>query len=78
VRWPWGALRIEPDQPADAIWIVGDVQRRSFNSIADAARFVMEELSEPHRASAWITIEDRSLRIEQIEQLYKKRRPAKS
>ena len=77
MRWPWGAPRIKPGQPADAIWIVGDVQRRSFDSVTDAACFVMEEIAEPHRASAWITIEDRSLTTEQIKQLYKKRRPAK-
>jgi hypothetical protein len=77
VRWPWGAPEIKPDQPADAIWIVGDVQRRSFDSVTDAACFVMEEIAEPHRASAWITIEDGSLTTEHIKQLYKTRRPAK-
>jgi hypothetical protein len=77
MRWLWGAPRIEPDQPADAVWIVGDVQRRSFDSVTDAARFVMEEIAEPHRASAWITTENGSLTTEQIKQLYEKPRPAK-
>jgi hypothetical protein len=77
VRWPWGAPRIKPGQPADAIWIVGDVQRRSFGSVTDAACFVMEEIAEPHRASAWITTDNGSLTTEQIKQLYKKPRPAK-
>jgi hypothetical protein len=39
---------------------------------------VMEELAEPHRASAWITIEDGSLTNKQIKQFYEKHRLAKS
>jgi hypothetical protein len=32
----------------------------------------MEELAEPHRASAWITIEDGSLANEEMKQIYEK------
>jgi hypothetical protein len=77
MRWPWQkAAGIRLDQSADAFWIAGDVQRRSFDSVTDAVRFVMKELAEPHRPSAWITIEDISLTSEQIKELHQKRRHA--
>jgi hypothetical protein len=66
------------DQPAQAFWITAGPQRRSFDSIPEAARFVMEELAEPHRASAWITLTEGSLTNNQIKQFYEKHRPAKS
>ena len=79
MRWPWQREpTIKLDQPADAFWIAGDVHRRSFTSVTDAVRFVMEELAEPHRTSAWIFIADRSLTTELIGQLYTKQARAKS
>jgi hypothetical protein len=79
MRWPWQkGLRINLDQPADAFWIAGDVHRRSFTSVTDAVCFVMEELAEPHRTSAWILVADRSLTTELIRQLHTKRGRAKS
>jgi hypothetical protein len=73
MKWPWQRAEIQLDQPADVFWIVGGGQRQSFASVTDAVRFVMEELSEPHRVSAWITTADRSITSEQIVQLYEKR-----
>jgi hypothetical protein len=77
MKWPWQrGAEIKLDQRADAFWIAGDVHRRSFASVTDAVCFVMEELAEPHRVSAWILIADRSLTTELIGQLHKKHRRA--
>jgi hypothetical protein len=76
MRWPWQqrppAANIKLDQPASVFWLEGAPRRQSFDSVTDAVRFVMDDLAEHLRASAWIRIESSSLMIEQIEQLYKK------
>jgi hypothetical protein len=75
MKWPWRrAPALKLDQPADAFWIQGGVHRRSFDSVTDAVRFVLDDLTEPQRASAWIKFENSSLALEQIEQLYKEHR----
>jgi hypothetical protein len=77
MRLPWRrASKLKLDQPAEAFWIAGDPHRRSFDSVLDAVRFVLDDLAEPHRAAAWIKFENRLLALEQIEQLYKEHRPA--
>ena len=77
MRWPWQrASKIKLDQPAEAFWIAAGPNRRSFNSVTDAVRFVLDDLVEYHRASAWIKIENSSLALEKIEQLYKEHRSA--
>jgi hypothetical protein len=57
-------------------WIEGFPHRRSFDSVTDAVRFVLDDLAEYHRASAWIKIESGLLALEQIEQLYDEHRLA--
>jgi hypothetical protein len=79
MKWPWQkAARRKLDQPAAVFWIAGSVHHRSFTSVPDAVRFIMEELAEPHRVSGRIMIEDGSLTTEQIAQLYKTDRRTKS
>jgi hypothetical protein len=61
---------IELDQPANALWITGGGQHRSFGSVRDAVCFVMEELAASERASAWIGTNDGLLDVRQIRSLY--------
>jgi hypothetical protein len=56
--------------------LAGDLHHRSFGSITDAVRFVLDDLADHHRVSAWIKIENSSLTLEQSEQFYKEHRLA--
>jgi hypothetical protein len=72
---------IKLDLPADVFWTPADQipetgpdwggNQRHFESLREAVRFAMEELTTADRANIWITTEDGNLTIEQIEQLYK-------
>jgi hypothetical protein len=78
MRWPWQRKsEIKLDQPANVFWIANNPERRSFESVTDAVRFVMEDIA-PHRASAWIVMDDTTVTAEQIERLYKKHCRTKS
>jgi hypothetical protein len=50
--------------------LIGPATRDIFESLREAVRFAMEELTTADRANIWITTEDGNLTIEQIEQLY--------
>jgi hypothetical protein len=77
MKWPWQrAPALKLDQPAEVFWIAGGPHRQTFNSVPDAVRFVLDELAEAHRASAWVKFENSSLALEQIEQLYEEHRLA--
>jgi hypothetical protein len=45
-------------------------ETRHFESVTDAIRFVMEELTEAPHASAWITTDAGSLALDEITILY--------
>jgi hypothetical protein len=72
---------IKLNLPADMFWTPGDQipetgpdwagNQRHFESLREAVRFAMEELTTADRANIWITTEDGDLTVEQIEQLYK-------
>lgn len=72
---------IKLDLPADVFWTPADQipetalewagNQRHFESLRDAVRFAMEELTVADRANIWITTENGNLTIEQIEQLYR-------
>jgi hypothetical protein len=47
-------------------------ETRHFESVTDAIRFVMEELTEAPHASAWITTDAGSLTLVEITLLYSK------
>jgi hypothetical protein len=68
------------DLLADVFWTPADQipqtapewagNQRHFESLREAVRFAMEELTVADRANIWITTENGNLTIEQIEQLY--------
>jgi hypothetical protein len=78
-RWVLMAS-IELNQPANALWIpagglappgqIGGGQTRSFESVSNAIRFIMEELSPDDRSTAWITTDHGSLTLQEIQALY--------
>lgn len=67
---------IKLDLPADLFWTPADhIQetgpdwagdQRHFESLREAVRFAMEELTTADRANIWITTEDGNLTIEQM------------
>jgi hypothetical protein len=70
--------RMKFDRPVDVHWVPADRvpeagpdwhgNQRHFDSLRQAAQFVMHGLSIADRANVWITTEDGNLTIEQIEQ----------
>jgi 6,7-dimethyl-8-ribityllumazine synthase len=66
------------DQPANALWLetpapsaaVAGGETRHFDTVMNAISFIMEDLPADVRGSAWITTDDGSLTIEEIEQLW--------
>jgi hypothetical protein len=68
------------NQPATVLWIdhpapegeVAGAPTRHFESVTDAIRFVMEELTEAPHASAWIAIDAGTLTLDEITILYSK------
>jgi hypothetical protein len=72
---------IKLDLPADVFWIPADQipetgpdrtgNHRHFETLREAVRFAMEELTIADRANIWITTENGNLTIEQIEQVYR-------
>jgi hypothetical protein len=79
MRWPWQrAPDIKLDQPANVFWIARDPERRSFESVTDAVRFVMDDLPGTARPSSWITVDDKMLTVDEIEKLDRKRWRVKS
>jgi hypothetical protein len=74
---------IDLDQSADVLWIPVDLlptagisggEQRHFSTLRDAIVFTMENLPASDSATAWITLRDGSLDIEQIERLYQRLR----
>jgi hypothetical protein len=71
---------IDLNQPANALWIpaggvapsgqIGGGQSRSFESVSNAVKFVMEELSPADRSTAWLTTDQGSLTLSEIQALY--------
>jgi hypothetical protein len=76
---------IDLNQPANALWTpaggfappgqIGGGQTRAFESVSNAVRFVMEELSPDDRSTAWITTDQGSLRPQEIQALYEASNP---
>lgn len=71
---------IKLDQSADVLWIpvdrirpkdIGGGEQRHFSLLSDAIKFVMDDLLPRDRATAWITLNDGSLKIEEIERIYR-------
>jgi hypothetical protein len=65
------------DEPADVYWpedlppnVARGAGKKSCETIAEAVRFVMETLPEPHRAAAYIAAADRRLHLEEIRAIY--------
>lgn len=55
--------------PAGAVW---GGETKTFNTLRDAIRFVMTELTESDRATAWIAVDGQtSLQIQEIGAIYK-------
>jgi hypothetical protein len=65
------------DEPADVYWledlspnVARAAEKKSCETIAEAVRFVMETLPEPHRTVAYIAAADRRLDLEEIRAIY--------
>jgi hypothetical protein len=71
---------IDLDQPANVLWhsrvppqgAVDHGETRHFDSLRKAIRYVMEEIPEGVRGTAWITTDSGSIQIAEIEALYKR------
>jgi hypothetical protein len=71
---------INLDQSAEVFWLplggkppkgmIGGAEQRHFSSLRDAIVFTMETLPPRDRATSWISLFARSLKIEEIETLY--------
>jgi hypothetical protein len=80
----WGLMDLanfDLNQPATGHWFATPPppgtdtfggETRHFDSVTDAIRFVMEELTEAPHASAWITTGAGSLTLDEITILYSK------
>jgi hypothetical protein len=72
---------INPEQSADVFWLprggqppkglIGSGEQRHFHRLRDAIVFTMETLPPRDRATAWISLFAGSLKIEEIETLYR-------
>ena len=72
---------INLDQPAVVLWVRADEvpetgvdsppNQRDFDSLRQAIRFAMDELTIADRANLWIATEQGNLTVEQIEQLHR-------
>jgi hypothetical protein len=72
---------INLDLPADVIWVPADQvpetgadmpsNQRHFDSLRQAVRFAMDELTIADRANVWISTDEGNFTIEQIEQIHK-------
>ena len=65
------------DEPADIYWpedpstnVVRGARKKSCETVAEAVRFVMEELSEPFRSVAYIAAPDKHLGYSEILAIY--------
>ena len=71
---------VKLSQAANVLWVEGpqpgheaNAQTKHFESVLAAVRFIMEGLPAEFRTTAWVTTEDKSLTIEEIQSLHSDR-----